>query len=620
MTMEIALNNLTFSPKNVRTVNAGSNADKLLISTIAAQGLLQNLVVKKSTDKTNSYEVVAGGRRLAALKHLVKNKQLKRNHPVECLVVESDDVTAVSLTENVAREDMHSADKCLAYQTMFVDDKASVKDIACLFGTTQNDVKRYLKLASVSPLIMTAFKADKLSIDCVKAFTVSDSHEEQDSCFKHFSSRYFDSHSIRDFLLSESLLSDHKLAKLIGLKAYKKAGGKTSTDLFSNETHLLDMPILISLVEELLNVEKEALLSNEWKWVEILTNGSPNIFDYNLVDPTPVNVPKKIDNEIEKLSARYKELEEMNSEEWSDELETEYDDIESRLEDLDVERDKYGVYSLKDKSYSGCIVFVNPKGELAVQKGLAKAADFKKQLVSESKAEQESNETDRVEPETVDSKAYAASLNVDIKIYKQQIIKSKIASSPIFANDLLIFTLSRKLLLNEYFNSSLNISCESTDGKPKLDDLADTTAGQAFADLYRKLELSYLREESKIESFAMFQKLKRSQKDKIMSYVTGSVFTLSDNQTDEMIVGQLDIDFASNWRPTYDNFFSRLVRINLLDLGKEWRGDKWFSDNLNNKKKDIAQALHDVFHSDEELTDPLMVIRSEWLPDGFKTN
>jgi ParB family chromosome partitioning protein len=65
----IALTDLVRSPANVRKTSVMIGIEELAAS-IEAHGLLQNLQVREAAN--GKYEVVAGGRRLAALKLLAK--------------------------------------------------------------------------------------------------------------------------------------------------------------------------------------------------------------------------------------------------------------------------------------------------------------------------------------------------------------------------------------------------------------------------------------------------------------------------------------------------------------------------------------------------------------------
>jgi ParB family chromosome partitioning protein len=77
-----------------------------LAASIQRVGLLQNLIVIAAADGEH-YEVVAGGRRLAALKLLAKKHRISKEWEVPCLLVADGTARTASLTENVQREAMH---------------------------------------------------------------------------------------------------------------------------------------------------------------------------------------------------------------------------------------------------------------------------------------------------------------------------------------------------------------------------------------------------------------------------------------------------------------------------------------------------------------------------------
>ena len=90
----IPLNQLIPSPRNVRRKDRKADIDSLAAS-IAACGLLQNLCVVPSAD--GKYEVDAGGRRLAALKKLARDKAIPKDFAVPCHVVALEEGREVSL-------------------------------------------------------------------------------------------------------------------------------------------------------------------------------------------------------------------------------------------------------------------------------------------------------------------------------------------------------------------------------------------------------------------------------------------------------------------------------------------------------------------------------------------
>src|SRR3546814_5044085 len=85
-----------------------------LADSIAAQGLLQNLVITKAK-KRGAYEVVAGGRRLQAIQLLLADGRWPADRQVPALLVAGDSAFEASITENVQREAMHPADEFEAF-------------------------------------------------------------------------------------------------------------------------------------------------------------------------------------------------------------------------------------------------------------------------------------------------------------------------------------------------------------------------------------------------------------------------------------------------------------------------------------------------------------------------
>jgi ParB/RepB/Spo0J family partition protein len=143
----IALTQLVPSAANVRKTGTKTGIEELAAS-IAAHGLLQNLQVRPV--KGGSFEVVAGGRRLAALKLLAKQKKIAPDYPVPCHALDEQDATEISLAENEMREAMHPADQFEAFKKL-ADDGTGPEEIAARFGTTPKIVTQRLKLAVVSP-------------------------------------------------------------------------------------------------------------------------------------------------------------------------------------------------------------------------------------------------------------------------------------------------------------------------------------------------------------------------------------------------------------------------------------------------------------------------------------
>jgi ParB family chromosome partitioning protein len=130
-----------------------------LAASILAHGLLQNLTVTaeiKHDTPTGKFEVVAGGRRLAALQKLAKQNKIPKTFAVPCLPVAPATAPEVSLAENTIRQAMHPADQFTAFRSL-IDQGMTVEDVAARFGVSATTVRERLKLANVALDCLSCF-------------------------------------------------------------------------------------------------------------------------------------------------------------------------------------------------------------------------------------------------------------------------------------------------------------------------------------------------------------------------------------------------------------------------------------------------------------------------------
>lgn len=269
-TTTLPLSQLVVSPKNVRDNPGDVTA---LAASIAAVGLLQNLVVSPTED--GKYRVDAGGRRFAALTLLAGEGKIAADFPVPVLVIDASDSTSASLTENVQRQNMHPAEEFDAFKKLN-DEGLSIDRIADAFGVTPLVVERRLRLTAAAPEIIEMFRADKLTTDQVIALCATNDHAVQVAVVKsHGHSGYSSSpERLRSAVLQQEVQADRdpRVQFLGGIEAYENAGGVVRRDLFSTDgkAAILENPALLDqLVTEKLEVEAEAIRAEGWAWVEV---------------------------------------------------------------------------------------------------------------------------------------------------------------------------------------------------------------------------------------------------------------------------------------------------------------------------------------------------------------
>jgi ParB family chromosome partitioning protein len=241
-----------------------------LAASIKDSGVLQNLVVVQAA--RGRYEVCAGGRRLAALTLLVQQGDIADNYPVPVLVVPADKALIASLAENCFHVPMHPADEFAAFARLLAQGK-SVEDVAAAFGVSPLIVKRRMKLATVSPRLMSLYREGGIGLDCLMVLASVDDHQRQEQAWAGLPSWNQRPEHLRQLLTRGEVESDaDPLARFVTVKAYEKAGGPLRRDLFSDDdrkAYLLDPALLERLAADKLGKRAKQLLSEGWKWVDI---------------------------------------------------------------------------------------------------------------------------------------------------------------------------------------------------------------------------------------------------------------------------------------------------------------------------------------------------------------
>lgn len=241
-----------------------------LAASIQRVGLLQNLIVTATADGER-YEVVAGGRRLAALKLMAKKRRISKEWEVPCLLVADGTARTASLTENVQREAMHPADQFEAFAALVAEGRP-IEDIAADFSVTPLVVQRRLKLANVSPRLLADYRAEAVSLDQLMALAITDDHAAQEAAFYDAPTWQRSPHNLRDRLTEREIDAHrHPLVRFVGLDAYEAAGGGTRRDLFAEAdsgVYLTDAALLERLAQDKLASLAAEVKAEGWAWVD----------------------------------------------------------------------------------------------------------------------------------------------------------------------------------------------------------------------------------------------------------------------------------------------------------------------------------------------------------------
>ena len=421
---EIPLNKLIPSTKNVRRTGVKDRIEELAAS-IASKGVLQNLIV--CPVEGEKFEVIAGGRRLKALKMLVKQKQFPKDGTVRCMVREEGEATEVSLAENITQAAMHPADQFDAFKAL-QDEGMGTEDIAARFGISPAIVTQRLKLAAVSPKLMKIYRAGEMKLDQLSAFAITDDHALQERVWKeagHWANR----RDILSALTETQVPTTDRRVTFIGLEAYEGAGGAIVRDLFDTAGggFLTDTDLLNRLVTERLALAAETVTAEGWKWVEASVE-----YDYGTASRMTRLYPERAEPD-EAAQARLNELEARATE--LSEGGEEDEGVEQELSRLDAEIEALRggeVYQAEDIARAGAFLCLNNDGTVRIERGFVKPEDD---------AEVEGDEGVAAKP-VRDKDALSDGLAIELTAYRTAALANELAQQPELALTVLVHALA----------------------------------------------------------------------------------------------------------------------------------------------------------------------------------
>lgn len=630
----LPLDKLAKSPRNARRTPPSEAAEAELRASIAVHGLQQNLVVTPANG-VGVHEVIAGGRRLAALKALQAEGKLPADCVVPCFI-RSENAAELSLAENIVRQAMHPADQFEAFATL-VDAGETVPAIASRFGVSEKLVRQRLKLGKVAPKLLAAYRAEEMDLETLTAFTLADSHRRQLAVWKQVKNEHYGAspHTIRRLLTEKSVSAASRLGRFVSVEAYEQAGGRVTRDLFSerDDGYFDDVKLVHKLA-----LQKLAARANEleatWKWAKPMLEPDYGFTaEFARVHPQPIDVPTEVTEELERLDRREDELMNLDEEAWTEELEVEADQLAARREELQQVVQEHTAFSDEDRKRAGCIVTIGHGGDFQVYEGLIPRDELSGDNDDVSGEEPGEMPPDRpaeaaLSGEQAVRKAHGFSqvLIDDLKAHRLQITKAHLAQDFETAFDVALYSLCIGILHLGYRANPLDLRAVQTHEHSSLGDLKETSAAQLLAARREGLDLAWL-SLPPAEGFTQLCALPPEAKQTLFTWCVAQSFQTQlafEDKADPVIeqVGErLGIDFSAYWRPTTENYWGRVKKTYALEVGATVLGTRWERDHANDKKPVLAKALEAAFAGDGATTlglDPDTAGRAGvWVPPGM---
>ena len=661
---ELTLDTLEPAPENVRTAPPEAAALAELKASLAAHGLLASLVVRPIESVRPRYAVVAGGRRLAALKALAAEGVIPVNHPVPCRVDGSDTPPAeLSLAENVVRVAMHPADQAQAFGRLAAGG-ASVAAIAARFGVSERVVAQRLRLGNAAPALLDAYRAGALDLDTLQAFAVTADTARQMAVYEElWAGRVRPSPwQVRRMLTEDRVPGAAALARFVGVEAYAAAGGALDRDLFADgegEGLWFEDPKLLSdLAMQRLRVAADELASH-WKWAEpVLDVDWSTTARFGRVHPAPATPTDAERDELDRLEARLDELAQQDTDCTAEEAQEERS-VAERIDAIEAAVEARSLYSPDDRALAGCLVTIGEDGTMAVIRGLVRPEDVPAKpsapangagphgtggppgdaaQVNAARPDPRISAPARTpppaDPEAEARKAAGVGIGLadDLRAIRTAHVKAHLACRFEAAFDLLLFHLARSVFGTGYGDGALDIAARPTPDVPavRTNDPAFAKASVGIAHLAGDRVAQPLEwlDQPAGEAFAELRAMDDWHKQQLFASCVARTlkgqlaFEPGARPEVEATVARLDVDFARLYRPDAALLFGRLRKDRLLAIARATLGEAWAAAHRNHRKAALAEAMEAAFAAGAAV--PAGVSPSAraaalaWVPPGFR--
>ncbi len=592
----IPLSKLKKSPRNVRQVPHTQEAIDGLAASIAAKGILQNLVVEPELNtegaETGFYLVTIGeGRRLAQLQR-VKRKEIKKDTPLPCVIDTANDAEEISLDENVNREAMHPADQFEAFKKL-ADKGHGAEDIAARFGIKAHTVKQRLRLGAVSPRLMQLYRDDALKLEQLMAFALTENQSRQEAVYERLKDGYnINAYTIRRLLTENHADADDYRIKFVGVEAYKAEGGHIERDLFTEDNggHFRDVLLLDRLaLEKLEGIANDIQAREGWKWVQHCLeyphgHGMRRVYP-DAVDFTPEDQASydAACQELDEIAATYGDEDNL-----TDEARSRYEGLNTQIQTLE---DKTKVYDADDINRGGVLVLIDNEGVLRIERGFIRPEDEAPKAEPETETAahvtdaEEGDDHEQADDEEADEEEEPAnavkkplpdSLIADLTAHRTLGLQLALGERP----DMALIVATQAMAINVFYRSSTAHCVELRLNSVSLSNLAsgidDTPAAVALRTRHdawaeqlpkdTKDLWDYLSALDLASLNLLFAHCVAYGVNAVKSPFGGQSDRL---QTVEKLATALSLNMADHWKATNASYFARITKAHIFDTVTE---------------------------------------------------
>ena len=129
-----------------------------LTNSIKERGIIQPIIVRKSSDNNFKYEIIAGERRWLAA-------QKAGLHEVPVVVTNVDDLKSLefAIIENVQRKDLNAVEEAHGYQRLIEEFSYDQEKVAKFVGKSRSHITNFLRLLNLPKIVLKLIESKKLT-------------------------------------------------------------------------------------------------------------------------------------------------------------------------------------------------------------------------------------------------------------------------------------------------------------------------------------------------------------------------------------------------------------------------------------------------------------------------
>jgi len=168
---KLSISNLVSNKFQPRKIFDEENLQDLTNS-IKKRGIIQPIIVRKSSDDSSKYEIIAGERRWLAA-------QKAGLHDVPVVITDVDDLKSLefAIIENVQRNDLNALEEARGYQRLINEFSYDQEKVAEFIGKSRSHITNFLRLLTLPNGVLKLIETKKITPGHAKILVGLDNSE-----------------------------------------------------------------------------------------------------------------------------------------------------------------------------------------------------------------------------------------------------------------------------------------------------------------------------------------------------------------------------------------------------------------------------------------------------------